>query len=91
LGYVRLNRLPPEADLGASGVVVLAELRGPEADPVVEFITSRSPDYPCRDAYFLLGPNSNTYVQWVLDQTGWQVELPLTAIGRNAPARCPQG
>jgi hypothetical protein len=89
-GFVRKDLFPPEQDLGATGPRALAELLGAEAESVVEFIRNRSPDYPCKDTYVLLpGPNSSTYLQWVLDNTGWQADLPPTAVGANAPLNCP--
>lgn len=66
---------------------VLASIEGDEhslAARMAEFI-ARSPDtYPHRDRYKLLGPNSNTYVQWVLDhfpEAG--MKLPWNAVGKG--------
>lgn len=87
-GHVRKNMLEPESDIGAPGAYVVAELIGAEAELVVEFIESQSPTYPCKDRYLLLGPDSNSYAQWVLDNTGWDVALPCTAIGKETPAVC---
>ena len=89
-GYVRLNLRSPASVPLAGRVFVIAELIGPEAEPVIEFIETQSPNYPCRDCYlFYPGPNCNTYVQWVLDSTGWAVTLPPTAIGQAVPPDCP--
>ncbi len=88
-GHLRRNLQAPESGVGANGAFVVAELIGPAAEPVVDFITDRSPTYPCRNTYFFLGPNSNTYAQWVLDNTGWNAELPATAIGKDAAVDCP--
>ena len=87
-GHVHNNLSSPETGLGNQEAFIIAELIGPEARAVIEFIEQQSPFYPCRDAYFLLGPNSNTYLQWVLDNTGWDVELPPSAIGKDASADC---
>ncbi len=88
-GYVRMNFREPEADVGAGGAFILTELMGEEAARVVEFINNESPLYPCRDLYlYYPGPNSNTYMQWVLDQTGWDVTLPSTSIGQYTPVLC---
>lgn len=89
-GHVRKNRSSPTTSVGAGGTYVIAELVGAEAEAVVSFIESESPDYPCKDNYVLFpGPNSNSYAQWVLDSTGWDVVLPPTAIGKDVPANCP--
>ena len=89
-GFVRHNLFAPEQDVGHAGPLVIAELVGSQAEPVVEFIQTESPNYPCKDTYVLLpGPNCATYLQWVLDHTGWQVALPPTIIGTCAPLDCP--
>lgn len=88
-GHVRRDAQLPTADFSAGGTHVLAELIGPEADPVIEFIEERSPTYPCRGCYlYVPGPNSNTYAQWVLSHTGWNVTLPTTAIGKDVAPLC---
>lgn len=87
-GHVRRNLMSPERDVGAGGVFVIAERIGDEAASIVDFIRNRSPDYPCRNHYFVLGNNSNTYPQWVFDQTGWNVVLPRTAVGKDARVDC---
>jgi hypothetical protein len=87
-GYVRKNLLRPEDDVGAGRVFVVAELRGPRAEQVAAFIESNSPRYPCRDSYSFLGPNSNTYAQWVINETGWRVTMPQGAVGTWAVGVC---
>jgi len=88
-GHVRLNLNSPTSDVGAGGVFVLAELIGPAAESVVAFIETQSPNYSCRDHYISFpGPNSNTYAQWVLDNTGWAVTLPAAAIGKGVQPNC---
>lgn len=87
-GFIIRNREEPEGDLlGTGGVRVLAEIRGPEATAVIDFIETRAWEYPCVEIYEPVGPNSNTWTQWVLDQVGWQVELPPRAVGKDA--HCP--
>jgi hypothetical protein len=89
-GFVHKDLFPPEHDVGIAGSRILAELLGTEAESVVDFIRQESPHYPCKDFYVLLpGPNSNTYLQWVLDNTSWQVDLPPTAVGANVAVNCP--
>lgn len=79
---------PDEIAGRLSGAQVIAELTGAMAEPVIDFIETESPRYSCHETYFLLGPNSNTYAQWVLDQTGWEVTLPPTSIGKDASPVC---
>ena len=36
------------------------------------------------------GPDCNTHIKWVLDSTGWEVNLPPTMVGADAPLNCPR-
>jgi len=90
LGYIWKNRVGLTDDLGAGGTYVIAELIGPEAELIIDFIENETMNYPCKDFYrFIPGPNSNTYIQWIVEKTGWDAELPLAAIGRDVPPVCP--
>lgn len=61
-----------------------------DAAAVADFIVDESPNYPCCGAYDdLPGPNSNTYAQWVLHHSHWDVPLPESAIGMDFPVDCP--
>ncbi len=87
--HVKVDFRYPEQHVGAGGTVVWAELTGAEAEPVVVFLRDESINYPCRDMYWVWpGPNSNTFAQWVIDQTGWDVELPLASFGAPYAERC---
>ena len=76
-------------DVGAGETFLIAELFGAEADAVARFVAAESPPYPAKECYYAFpGPNSNTYTQWVLDVTGWDVTLPVYAVGRTAVPFC---
>lgn len=54
------------------------------AAAMTSFIHAQSGSYPYRNRYSYLGPNSNTYVQWVLNhypESG--LKLPHKAIGKS--------
>ncbi len=68
---------------------VIAEVFDDQAQSIADFIETQSPNYPCRFAYEVLGLNSNTYIEWVLRQTGWNVALSARAIGKDAAVNCP--
>jgi hypothetical protein len=54
------------------------------AHKVIECIEKSSETYPYCYQYSLTGPNSNTYVQWVLDQfPESKLHLPWNAFGKN--------
>lgn len=86
--HVTMDLLGLESDVGGADGWQVAELHGADAEPVVRFIQERSPEYPCRDTYrYWPGPNSNSYAQWVLDETGWDAELPRSSLGKGV-GRC---
>ncbi len=54
------------------------------AHKMVRFIENSPRSYPYRNRYRLTGPNSNTYIQWVLDSfPEFKVQLPWNAFGKN--------
>jgi hypothetical protein len=64
-----------------TGTLLWGELEGGQALAVIEVLES---GYPCADRYTMLpGPNSNTYAAWVLEQSGWALELPEQGLGQG--------
>lgn len=54
------------------------------AQKIVEFIENSEKTYPYLNGYSLLGPNSNTYVQWVLDKfPEFNIKLSWRFIGKG--------
>ena len=54
------------------------------AEKITEFILNSKDTYPYRDKYFVSGPNSNTYPQWVLNAfPEFKAKLPWNAFGKN--------
>lgn len=94
-GYLSRNSFPIFQGIGIVSFsekyfwksTLLSRIEGNEgslAAEVAEFIEQSPYQYPYRERYALLGPNSNTYVQWVINhfpQSG--MHLPWNAIGRN--------
>lgn len=55
-----------------------------EAGRLADFLESKSNYYPHKHRYNFLGPNSNTYVGWVLRHfPGCGLYLPKSAIGKD--------
>lgn len=51
---------------------------------MTSFIQASPSTYPYRDHYELLGPNSNTYVEWILEQfPESHMSLPWNALGKG--------
>ena len=64
---------------------LLVDLRGAEAEAVIEPIRKAIESYPFQDSYSQWpGPNSNTFVAWVGRQVPeLRLNLPATAIGKD--------
>jgi len=66
---------------------LLGSIEGNEgslAHQMFDFIRNETPNYPLQDKYVLTGPNSNTYVQWVINrfpESGFS--LPFNAFGKH--------
>lgn len=73
----------PDAGVGGGRCLLVREWRGASATRLCETI-EQSPDYPCREHYRAWpGPNSNTYVAWILRKARVFVDLGPKAIGRD--------
>ncbi len=63
---------------------LLGYVGGETARRVAEFIENSPTRYPYCDKYFLSGPNSNTYAQWILNNfPEFKVRLPRDSFGKN--------
>lgn len=59
-------------------------ITGKGAKYVIEVIETTPKNYPYPDTYKLLGPNSNTYAQWILNNCpDFDTTLPVNAIGKR--------
>ncbi|MCR9246394.1 MAG: DUF3750 domain-containing protein [bacterium] len=66
------------------GVAVHAVVTGHRAKLHAASIRARAAGYPCAVHYRAWpGPNSNSFVAWLVDQIGLAVDLPHTALGKN--------
>lgn len=55
---------------------------GSSAEKAANFIEASATAYKYKDTYKLLGPNSNTFAQWVLDNVPeFKVALPMNSFG----------
>ncbi len=63
---------------------LLKQVDGDLAKRMIDVITSSHEQYPFKE-YSLIGTNSNTYAQWVLDHfEELDFELPWNSFGKNA-------
>ncbi len=82
-GHVHKDLLPPDTGVGGGEYEVLHEWTGEEAMRLTAALAA-SPEYPERDRYNAWpGPNSNTYVAWVLRRAGLRLDLPPSAVGKE--------
>jgi hypothetical protein len=82
-GHVRKDLMSPDNDVGDDPSWALAEWRGPEADRLSKVLNSPG-TYPYPETYrYWPGPNSNTYVAWILKEAEVKYDLPAGAIGKD--------
>ncbi len=95
-GHLALNSLPPFSGLGiffpfysnnrfnAKLVGMIENNENGTAKEMADFIENSKNAYPLLNTYHLLGPNSNTYAQWVLNHfPEFKFKLPWNAIGKK--------
>jgi hypothetical protein len=93
LGWRRYDDLPvvesiedlPDRSWYGQPPHLLAEVRGIEAERLMEPVLTAIRTYPFADRYVLWpGPNSNTFTAWVARQVPeLRLDLPPTAIGKD--------
>jgi hypothetical protein len=92
-GYLHLNRYAPFEGIEMFSFLdkwqweseLLDKIDGEIAERMIDIIKASQKNYPHSQNYSLIGTNSNTYVQWVLDQAGEKrIKLPWNAFGKNA-------
>ena len=72
---------------------LLVDLRGAEADALIEPLRQAAAAYPWPSEYRAWpGPNSNTFVAWIARQVPeLELDLPFSAIGSGYADRDPPG
>ena len=95
LGYIHKDNLPPFSGIEVFSFLdhphwnatLLGKIEGEENSPahkMCDFIESSPKTYANKNKYFLFGPNSNTYIQWILDNyPEFKVRLKWNALGNN--------
>lgn len=95
-GHIHKNKFPPFHGIWISPFSkkhfwkpkLVGSIEGGEnslAEKMATFIENSGDTYPFKERYSLFGPNSNTYVQWILNhfpESG--MHLPWNAFGKNA-------
>lgn len=94
--HLHINSLPPFSGIEMIiffkekflwSAKLLAHIEGDEnstAKNIIDFIENSKDNYPYCDKYLIWGPNSNTYIQWVLDRfADFKIKLPWNCLGKN--------
>ena len=72
----------PELTYRYSKLIGLFE--GDEARVIINFMKDIDRKYPGRDRYvYFPGPNSNTFVKWIIRSLGLKLRLPPNAYGKR--------
>ncbi len=83
---VRRSIRSPLSDYGGGGgdVRLHGVIRGARAKSIAACVRARGPYYPHRSDYLVWpGPNSNTFVDWLIRACDIDVDLPATSIGKD--------
>lgn len=84
-GHVHRNLMAPDSGVGNGPSWVLHSWDGEDAEDLAVRLERAVDEYPWRARYrYWPGPNSNTYVQWVL---GERFALPWKAFGKHYARR----
>jgi hypothetical protein len=86
LGTVERTNIDPLSDHGGGGgnVILHGVWRGAEAEKIIACVREQAPRYPYRHQYHgWPGPNSNTFVDWVIRACDLDVELAAPSIGKD--------
>ncbi len=92
MGHLHTNHFPPFQGIGMWPFPsqhhwkskCLWKAEGPLAEKINNFLSKSLQTYPFINQYSLTGPNSNTYVQWVLNHfPEFNTKLPWNAIGKT--------
>jgi hypothetical protein len=83
-GHLHCNFKRPDDGVGGGPSRVVAQWLGEDALRLVEALKSAEQAYPFRERYLAWpGPNSNTFVAWVLGRAGIEFALSWKAIGKD--------
>jgi hypothetical protein len=83
IGHVHRDLKQPDDGVGGGPSRLAAEWQGEAARRIAQVLANAN-TYPWCERYRAWpGPNSNTFVAWVLRQAGVEHRLPRRAIGRG--------
>jgi hypothetical protein len=85
IGHVHCDLKPADAGVGGGPARVAAEWTGPQA-VAIQSVLEKAEAYPHCGRYLVWpGPNSNTFVAWVLRRARVEHKLGPMALGKRYP------
>lgn len=89
--YLYINNQPPFEGIDKTLFVnnkwkasLLGLIEGEEALNAINFIEKSKENYPYINKYCGMGPNSNTYIQWIINKfPEFKIKLSCRFIGKN--------
>lgn len=83
-GHLHKNLMPVNSGVGNGGSWLETHWTGDLAYQLAEIIENTPETYPHKYCYrYFPGPNSNTYVQWILNQANSDYCLSIKGIGKH--------
>lgn len=83
-GHLHKNLMPYDRGVGNGNSWIESQWFGNRADALIEIIENTPRIYPYNYKYrYYPGPNSNTYVQWILNQGNTNYLLGKKGIGKD--------
>jgi hypothetical protein len=82
-GHVHKDLLDCDSDTGGGPPFTLAEWRDHEARRLLDVLHRPESYAYARNYHYWPGPNSNTYVAWVLREAQIPIDLPPQAVGKD--------
>ena len=81
--HLFVDRIQPHVSQGR-GSCLVGERTGHDALAVIDVLEAAPEQYTWTDTYLPVpGPNSNTFAATVLDVAGWDLQLPMHAVGQS--------
>ncbi len=88
VGHLHCNLKGPDEGVGGGRAKVHAEWHGEQASRIHSILRETGKTYPHCHAYLPWpGPNSNTFVAWVLEKAGIDFTLHWKALGQGYRSR----
>jgi hypothetical protein len=85
-GHLHKNLMPANSGVGNGASWLETFWTGQRGQQLAEMIENSPQTYPYKHCYrYFPGPNSNTYVQWILNQAGSHHRLSIKGIGKHYP------